>query len=799
MRSQYRDPPPQQSGVTGGVWAGARGGVAATLAEAARLGPWGPTLPALQHRSWGLPSTGLGDNPRSGMATRKTSRPPKAGSKAAATTESAADIPAPREAEREEREELAQLGEQLRYHERAYRDGAPELTDAIFDDLVARYSDLADSLGVPTTERLDARPGADHTEGFQTVEHRVAMLSLEKLSTARRDSKGLAVSPADQLRAWYERRRKELELAPEVPLALLVEPKIDGISVSLTYVEGTLLRAVTRGDGRRGDDITRQVQESGAVPLRLNRVGSSALTGELELRGELYWPHAAFEAHNQKLLELGEKPIVNPRNGCAGLMKRKDPTGLGEIGVKAFLYQVAWAQGVSLPNQQSETIAWLERVGAPVYHDEIFIAPGVDEALAYCEQYQSRRGSLDFDIDGMVIKIEDLGLYRRLGSTGHHPHWGIAYKFPPEQKPTQLLRIMVQVGKSGKLTPVAELEPVFVGGTVVSRASLHNFVELERKDVRVGDTVLVEKAGEIIPQVVSVQMDARPSDTERYERPSTCPACGAAVLAEEIFVYCPNPACPAQVRERLEHFASRRAMDIDGMGTALIDQLMNQLAVRSPEQLFTLTAERLAELERMGKKSAENVVRSLARAKSRGLSRVLVGLAIRHVGETMAEDLASYFGTADALLELAHKYVAGDPEAVQALAPDKGSGRIEGLAKKTADSIFAELDSEAVRAVFAGLAAAGVSLSATSARREAVEGVLGKTFVLTGTLPTIKRSDAAEWIKQAGGKVTGSVSKHTDYVVAGEEAGSKLEKAQELGLSVLDEAGLLNLLGKAAN
>ncbi|MGB5373506.1 MAG: NAD-dependent DNA ligase LigA [Polyangiales bacterium] len=682
--------------------------------------------------------------------------------------------------------ELEQLSEQIRYHEAAYRAGAPEITDPAFDDLVERYRELADSLGVDPAERLDAQPGQDHTAGFETVEHRVPMLSLEKLSPNRRDSSGAPMPISDQLAAWFRRRRKELEVET---LPVLVEPKVDGISVSVLYANGALRRAVTRGDGRKGDVITKQVAQLGTVPMKLARAGR----GELEIRGELYWPLEEFTRFNATL----DKPLINPRNGCAGMMKRKDPAGLEATGIRAFFYQVAWDQGVKLPLTQYETLQWLGDRGADVYISEVFRTDSDEEALRYCDDYQARRESLNYDIDGMVIKVDELGLYARLGATGHHPHWGIAYKFAPERKPTKLLAIEVSVGKSGKLTPVAHLEPVFVSGTTVSRASLHNFVELERKDVRVGDTVLVEKAGEIIPQVVEVDKSKRKRGARRFVPPTVCPTCGTEAVSEEIFVYCPNPVCPDQVRERLRHFASRGAMDIDGMGEVLVDQVVDKLGVRSPDDLFGLDVDALAGLDRMGQKSAERVQAGLEEAKQRGFARVLHGLAIRHVGETMAEDLAAYFKTADALLEFAGRYAAEDEDAIETVAPAKSTerGAIEGLARKTADSIFYELDSPAVRKVFAGLAKMGVSLSVKAADVRAVEAVAGKTFVLTGTLPTLKRTEATKRIKAAGGKVSGSVSKKTDYVVAGDDPGSKHEKAQTLGVTILDEAALIEMLG----
>lgn len=689
-------------------------------------------------------------------------------------------------------EELAVLETQIRQHEQLYRAGTPEISDAVFDDMVDRYAELADALGVPITSaaRPDATPGDDHTEGFAQVEHLVPMLSLEKLTPNRRDAKGAGVPMAEQLTQWVERRRKDLELVETAALRLLVEPKIDGISVSLRYEGGKLKRAVTRGDGHKGDDITKQIRQAGAVPLTLPK-----LSGNLEIRGELYWPRPAFDAWNLQLQAAGAETIANPRNGCAGMVKRKEIAGLETVGIRSFLYGVPWADGIKLPDTQQGVLEWLAELGAPVYLDLIAGADDAAQAIAACEDFGQRRSALVFDTDGMVIKIDVLKYYTSLGATGHHPHWGIAYKFPAERKRTRVEGVELGVGKTGKITPVAVLTPVFVAGTTVSRASLHNFVEVARKDVRIGDTVIVEKAGDIIPQVVDVVREERPDDAVPIERPTLCPACQAEVVVEEIFVHCPNPACPAQRRERLVHFAGRRQMAIDGLGESLIDQLIDKRDLSRPDDLFRLTVEDLAELERMGKKSAENVVRSLEQAKSRGLAKVLAALAIRHVGETTSAALADYFGSADALLAFAKQYVAGDEAAIAAVAPDSGSGAIEGLARKTADVVFAELDSDALRAVFSGLADTGVKLDSLRAARAEVAAIAGKTFVLTGALPTLSRDAAGDRIKQAGGKVSGSVSKKTDFVVAGEDAGSKLEKAQQLGVTVIDEAELIRLLG----
>lgn len=685
--------------------------------------------------------------------------------------------------------ELDELAQQFKQHEALYRAGKPEISDAAFDEIADRYAELADALGIPDAERVDTKPGVDHTEGFAEVVHRVPMLSLEKLTPNKKDARGEPVPIADQLAQWIERRRKDLELVPDAVLPLFVEPKIDGIGVSLLYEKGKLVRAVTRGDGKKGDDITKQVLRARAVPASLRGVG-----GAIEIRGELYWPRAAFDRWNAKLEAAGEEKIANPRNGCAGMAKRKDPEGLEDVGITSFLYSVPWSEGVALPSKQSDVLRLLADAGAHVYLEHVLVATDAAGVIAHCESYTARRGTLPFDIDGMVIKIDDLAQYEKLGATGHHPHWGIAYKFPPERKVTRVLDIEASIGKSGLLTPLAHLAPVVLAGTTVVRSSLHNYAEVARKDIRIGDDVEVEKAGDIIPQIL--RSVAHAEGSKPLERPTHCPACKSDVVVEEIFVRCPNPACPAQRHGRLTHFASRRAMEIDWLGESLIGQLIEKRGLEAPHQIFALTKDDIASLDRMGDKSAENVVRAIETAKSRGLARVLYGLSIPLLGEGTSEDLAHYFGTADKLLAFARRYASGDPEAIATVAPDKGSGAIEGLAKKSADVIFGALATGALATIFEGLARAGVSLVAASASVSLVEGVAGKSFVLTGTLPTLKRDEAGELIKNAGGKVSGSVSKKTDYVVAGEDAGSKLEKAQALGVKVIDEAALLRLLGR---
>ncbi|MBA3845634.1 MAG: NAD-dependent DNA ligase LigA [Planctomycetes bacterium] len=698
-------------------------------------------------------------------------------------------------------DELKLIEKQLRYHDELYyRQARPEIADADYDALRDRYLELCAELDVPDSERYGKAPGDDRTPGFVTVRHRVPMLSLDKGYSQ------------DELNRFDKAVRKLLDLTADAPLTYVVEPKIDGMSVGMIYEAGRLTRAVSRGNGVEGDDITAQVRASGAVPEQLTGVRK----GALEVRGELYLPRAAFVELNRQFTAAGTRLLVNPRNGCAGMMKRKDAREVTGKGVRAFLYQIAWHDDLRLPDLHRERLAWLTRAGLPTNADAKPVAD-IAAAFQYCQDYQVVRPTLDHDIDGMVIKVDDTRCHDALGATGHHPRWGIAFKFATERKETVLLDVRVQVGKSGKLTPVADLTPVFVAGTTVSRASLHNWSELARKDVRIGDTVLVEKAGEIIPQVVAVVLEKRPARTKPIARPESCPACGTAAISEDIFVYCPNPACPAQLKERLHHFASRDAMDIGGLGESVIDALVTHLGVDSPAGLYELPVERLPELViaaetaagtqvRFGEQRTRSLMTALDASRGRGLARLLAGLGIHQLGEKFSELLAERFGAWDSVLAFAQAYLAGERAAVLTISKKKtkdleaervalGVEPMAGVDETTADGVFRELASPSIVALMRRFAAAGLSLSAPKRVIAAKPGIAGKTFVLTGTLPTLTRGQAEELITSAGGKTVGSVSKKTDYVVAGAEAGSKLAKAQELGVAILDEEGLKKLLG----
>ncbi len=754
--------------------------------------------------------------------------------------------------------ELARLAAELERHDQLYYgSAAPVLSDAEYDELKDRYERLADALGVPVEQRHQERPGSDHSEGFQTVRHDQPMLSLEKANTeagafvVEGEDVPIDRLPADRdlrkrtsygkLEAWERARRKDLGLADGEALPLMLEPKIDGMSVSLIYEGGRLVRAATRGDGIEGDIVTAQVEASGAVPVTV------AERARFEVRGELYLPRAAFDALNRALIEAGDKPLVNPRNGCAGMMKRKDAEVLRGKGVRSFLYFILpGAHRMALPASQAARLAWMSALGFRV-HPGSALVHGMAEAYAACLRYTRIRATLDHDIDGMVVKLDDTAAWAGLGETEHHPRWGIAYKFPPERRTTVLKAVTVQVGKTGKLTPVAVLEPVLVAQTTVSRASLHNFAEVAAKDIRVSDTVVIQKAGEVIPQVVAVELDKRPADAVPVPWPSRCPTCATEVVEERrrdpsgkenVSHYCPNPACPDQVRERLRHFGSRSAMDIGGLGESVVDKLVSHLGIKKPDQLFSLKADQLAPLEleddlngtrrTFGPKNAQNLIEALTAAKNKGLAAVLSGLSIRELGEKMAADLAALFRDWSGLRDFAVSYLADDASAryrcsafdgkkelvrlaiqmglsvpekstvksLHELFSTRGVFPIEGVNQTTADIIFPQLCAPAMLAVLDGLAEAGVSLNAKETASNLVAGVAGKTFVLTGVLPSLGRSEAEGLIKAAGGKTSGSVSKKTDFLVAGAEAGSKLDKARELGVAVIDEALFKRMLGQ---
>lgn len=642
---------------------------------------------------------------------------------------------------------------------------SPQLSDAEFDRLMRELQQIeSDNPDLITPDSPTQRVGAAPVSELAVVVHTTPMLSLNNAFTE------------EDVIAFDRRVRERLETEQAIEYA--AEPKLDGLAMSFRYEQGRLVQAATRGDGARGEDVTHNVRTVKAVPLRL-RDGAPEV---LEVRGEIFMPIAGFKEMNRRALEKGEKTYVNPRNAAAGIVRQHDPRLTQGRPLDACFYGIGEVHGWKLPATHSDTLEQLRHWGLKI-SPLLRVVKGVAGALEYYREMGEKRAALPYEIDGVVYKVNRFALQRELGFVARAPRFSIAHKFPAHEENTIVRDVEFQVGRTGALTPVARLEPVFVGGATVSNATLHNMDEVERKDVRIGDTVVIRRAGDVIPEVVKVILERRPANARTVELPLKCPICGSDVEREEgeAIARCTGGLfCPAQRKESIRHFASRRALDIEGLGTKLIDQLVDADLVRSPADLYQLTLEQLAELDRMGEKSAAKLRTALEGSKQTTLARFLYGLGIRDVGEATAAALAQHFGTFDSLL-------AADEAAIQEV-PDIGP--------IVAAHVHHFFQQEYNRHVIDELRKLGVTWP-EQPPRAVVEGHLtGKTFVITGTLDSMSRDEAADRITALGGKVSGSVSKKTAYVVVGAEPGSKLKKAEELGVAVLDEAGFLQLLSQ---
>ncbi len=660
-----------------------------------------------------------------------------------------------------------QLRRLIRHHEeRYYVLSAPEISDAEFDGLMRDLRAIEEAhpqLVTPDspTQRVGGRP----SDGFETVEHAEPMLSLDN------------AYHEDDLRAFDERVRRGLAEGDAVPgrVAYVAELKIDGLSLSLTYQDGILVRGATRGDGVRGEDVTSNVRTIRALPLRL----AGDVPGRVEVRGEVYLPRAAFDRINREREDQDEPAFANPRNAAAGTMRSLDPAVVARRGLSAFVYQLL-VEPTGRPSSHAATLEQLHAWGLPVER-HWRRCDGVDALVAYCAEWQDARHALDFDTDGVVIKVDDLAMRERLGATAKFPRWATAYKFPAQQAVTRLLRIDVNVGRTGAVTPFAVLEPVWLSGSTIQLATLHNEQEIARRDIRPGDMVIIEKGGDVIPKVVGPVPAERPEGAEAWVMPAACPSCGSALERpdDEVVWRCPNTSCPARLRRSLQHFAGRRAMNIEGLGEALVDQLVAHGLVRTFADLYRLDQGTLEGLERMGRKSAAKLLDQIERSKANDLWRVVFALGIRHVGERAAQTLAATFGSLDAL--------AGASEDALQVADDIGPVVAACVRRYFLEPHNADL----IRA----LRDVGVRAETPLPGHRVGPGPLaGRTFVLTGTLAGFTRDAAEEAITARGGKVSGSVSRKTTYVVAGADPGSKLDKARALGVAVLDEAAFTHLI-----
>jgi DNA ligase (NAD+) len=659
----------------------------------------------------------------------------------------------------------------VRHHEyRYYVLDSPEVSDAEYDRLYRELQELeAAHPELITPDSPTQRVGGEPLSAFTQVRHGEPMLSL---ANAKNE---------DELQAWHAR---VVKLSAEAgwdaaSLRFVLEPKIDGLAVSLRYEDGRLTMGATRGNGEVGEDVTSNLRTISTVPLSL--LGDAApFPTVVEVRGEVYLPLAAFEQLNEQRIAAGEATFANPRNASAGSLRQLDPRVTASRPLSTWYYGVGHVEGRRFAGH-TDVLTWLRSAGFRVNPDTRTAAT-LEEIVAGCRQWQERRDRLDYDIDGVVIKLDDRALQATLGAVGRDPRWAVAYKFAPTTAQTRLVRIHVNVGRTGVLNPWAELEPVEVGGVTVERATLHNEEDIFRKDLREGDMVILQRAGDVIPQVVAPLTDLRNGTEIPFRMPAACPACGTAVVRNpgEVAVRCPNPDCPGKLAEAIKHFVSKGAMDIDGVGDKLVDRLLALGLIRDAADLYRLKAEQLAGLERLGEKSAANIVAAIEASKGRPLARVLFALGILHVGGENAELLVRRFGSIEALRGASVEEIGGTA----------GIGPV--IAGSVREFFRDPRNLDLVRR----LEQAGVSMVGPTPGEGsvAVEGPLsGKTFVLTGTLPSLARQEATDLIVAAGGRVTGSVSAKTDYVVVGDEPGSKLDKARQLGIALLDEQGLKDL------
>lgn len=660
--------------------------------------------------------------------------------------------------------EAEKLRREIRHNEYLYYVlDAPEITDAEYDRMMVRLRDLEarypDSIPADSpTQRVGGRASSQFTE----VRHLEPLLSLGN------------VFSAEELRAFDERVRSGLPAGSKVEYVM--EPKIDGLACSLIYENGKLVRAATRGDGVVGENVTANVRTIRSIPLTLKVPEGEAVPELLDVRGEVYMPRQAFMRLNEQRAERGESEFANPRNAAAGSLRQLDPQVTASRSLSFFAYYLV---GEGAQPKHSESLALLAHYGFKV-SENYKVIENIDEAIKYIGDFNELRQGLSYDTDGAVIKVNDVYQQRILGATGKDPRWATAYKYPPEQAETTLEDIDWRVGRTGVLTPTAVLTPVKLSGSVISRATLHNEDFIRAKDIRIGDRVVINKAGEIIPEVLRVVAEKRTGDEKEVEIPSVCPECGWRVerQGEEAAIRCTNPHCPALGREGLIHFVSRDAMNIDGCGPSVINALLDAGLVRDAADLYSLRKDDLLKLERMGEKSADNLLAALAESKKNELDKLLFALGIRHVGAKVARILATEFGSMEKLQQ-------AQPEEL---------AQIRDIGDKIAESAVTWLNVPANIDLVERLAAAGLTMTFTPPASQEDNPFFGKTLVFTGTMPTLGRAEAKTMAQDVGAKVSGSVSKKTDYVIAGAEAGSKLEKAQQLGVTVIDEAEFLRML-----